>query len=223
MNIQQTHVSFTARNPEIRFADDIARRINKTYPRISSTIVTDFNNLEKHPDVELRIANKIYEFREQQDKLVRKALSFNNLNYKKISEIVTSLTKKFKAGNCIESTNLSLIAAKANNLKNISAAYIKHPNGTDYDHAVVLVNKDSKKPYVIDSWLGFADYVPNAIKRYQKEYSKYFDFGVMPSNAMIIEADEWQMLSYTLNHNRAQRVTKNLKKMFPELVIKKDP
>lgn len=223
MNIQQTHVSFTARNPEIRFADDIARKVNKTYPRISSTIIFGFNNIEQHPNVERRIANKIYEFRELRHKQIYKALRFNDLDYKKISKIVTSLTKKFKAGNCIESTNLSLIAAKANNLENVSTAYVKHPNGQEYDHAVVLVNKDSKKPYVIDSWLGFADYVPNAIKRYQKEYSKHFDFGVMPSDAMIIEADKWQMLSYTLNHNPAQRVAKNLKKMFPELVIKKDP
>lgn len=30
--------------------------------------------------------------------------------------------------------------------------------------------QNGTKPYIIDSWLGFADYVPNTIKRFQKEF-----------------------------------------------------
>lgn len=223
MLIQQNNISFTARNPEIRFADDLVRKINKTYPRISSTIVNDFNNIELYRDVEQRIANKIYELRDTQNKLMLNAIISGNNSYVNISKIVTGLTRKFKVGNCMESANLSLLAAKANRLDNVTTAYIKHPNGSDYDHAVVLVNKNSKKPYVIDSWLGFADYVPNAIKRYQNEYRQHFDFAAFPSEVMIVQPDKWNMFCYSLNHNPIEKVSKTLKKMFPELIIKKGP
>ena len=58
---------------------------------------------------------------------------------------------------------------------------------------------EEKKPYVIDAWFGFADYIPNAIKRYQKEYQKYFDL-----------PDEYEATMWAINYmrNNVEKVAK---------------
>ena len=82
---------------------------------------------------------------------------------------------------------LSFIAAKVNGLVNCKLSYLTYPRGYDYDHSVLLI--DDEKTYIIDSWLSFAGYVPNAIKRYQKEFNNFFDFKKARTQKMIIKED----------------------------------
>ena len=42
--LANNNIAFTSRKFEIRFADDIARRANKCYPRLSNTKVDGFTH-----------------------------------------------------------------------------------------------------------------------------------------------------------------------------------
>ena len=170
MNIGvQNNSTFSSRNPNIRFADNLVRKVNTEYPRISGTKVECFNNSEKFENVLGTICDKLEVIRCNIEKYHCKKTSKKN----KIKKILF-LIKNLKVGNCNESSLLSLVAAKINGIENCSLAYLVSPKGFDYDHSIVLVN--DKKPYIIDAWLGFVDYVPNAIKKYQKELFFNFDF-----------------------------------------------
>lgn len=65
------------------------------------------------------------------------------------------------------------------------------PHGHDaLDHSILLI-KNSNKPYIIDSWLGFADYVPNVLKSYNGVYNKHFELdNIDISNSSFINIDE---------------------------------
>lgn len=166
--INHSNQSFTSLNREIRFADDIARVVNKNYPRISSTRIEGLDHSEK-------FAQLI----ENSDSKMDYIRLITNINLKQTKnpiekiKIILNSIKTYKFGNCGESAELSLIAAKVNGIKDCSIRVVEHPDGYSYDHAVVYV-VNGKKPYIIDSWLGFADYVPNTIKRFQKEFRKTF-------------------------------------------------
>ena len=80
---------------------------------------------------------------------------------------------------------------------------------------------DDKKPYIIDSWLGFADYVPNAIQRYQKEFENFFDFRQAKTQEMIVKEDYYNVLTF-LNENFSKKDIRDLKKIVPNLILKKD-
>ena len=80
--------------------------------------------------------------------------------------------KKYKLGNCGESAQLAAIVAKINGIKDCHIAQICNHEAKDLDHSVLFVN--DKKPYIIDCWLGFADYAPNALNKYKTLYNKIF-------------------------------------------------
>ncbi len=43
MQVNTPHnINFQSKNKTIRFADDIARHVNKCYPRISTSLIDDF-------------------------------------------------------------------------------------------------------------------------------------------------------------------------------------
>ena len=162
------NLNFKSRNKTIRFADDIARHVNKCYPRISSSLTDDFVNICGFRNFKKRINRRTeqylrYEISEkfnEADNFIGKIIAF------------VKPVKKYKLGNCGESAQLSAIVSKVNGLKNCYVACLKKATGEDLDHSVLLVN--DKKPYIIDAWLGFADYLPNAFKRYKNEFSYHF-------------------------------------------------
>ena len=121
---------------------------------------------------------------------------------------------KSKVGNCHESAILAEIAAKTNGIRNCFVAQIKPHTGRmadTHDHAVLYVDS-FKRPYIIDAWLGFADYVPNAMERYRKEYSNFFDFEKFGTEKMFFD-----MLQAKTSVNGDAILA--LQKHLPEFVI----
>ena len=203
--------NFRSRNKTIRYADDIARRVNIIYPRISSTLFEDFNNVDKFRNLMSRLFDEINIMREYKLDLVYSAKS----TISKIGALIYPI-RMYHCGNCRESAQLAAIAAKVNGIKNCFLAGIYTSDGTSLDHGVAYV--DDKKPYIIDTWLGFADYVPNAINRYKSEYLHHFDAN--PNTKMkFVKKDS--SYDYFLNKELEQADLEKLRKYLPGLVIKK--
>ena len=216
MNIQlQRQPTFNARNSTIRFADDIVRKVNREYPRISATKIESFDSAKFFPYTMNNLWESIYDLR---NKVIKDFFSASNFG-KRISGILAPI-KKYKLGNCKESAQLSLIGAKVNGIKNCKICYLESPSGYNYDHAVVLVK--GKKPYIIDAWLGFADYVPKAIERYQKEFRNCFDFKEAKTEKMLVREDVGIIQNFLNNKTSSLESREIIKKTFPELILKKN-
>lgn len=207
------NTTFKSRNKTIRFADDIARRVNQCYPRISPTKVLSFKN-----------ANKFKKFLEDITSITNNSLRFfkgemydcTESFYDKIKAF-TSPVKHYKLGNCGESAQLAAIVAKTNGIKDCHLAHLCDANGEDLDHAVLFVN--DKKPYIIDSWLGIADYVPNMINRYKNEYYDIFELEKDDAITFASFSDD----EYTdfLKNDFSRKQINKLKKIYPNLFIKR--
>lgn len=203
--------NFTSLNKEIRFADDIARAVNRNYPRISSTRMECLEHSEEFAQLIENLDSKNDYIRI----LTNIKLKQTRNPIEKIKILLNSI-KNYRFGNCGESAELSLIAAKLNGIKDCSIRAVEHPDGYGYDHAVVYV-ENGKKPYIIDSWLGFADYVPNTIKRFQKEFRKNFWFELMENEQMTFQPTKISTIEKLL-----KRISPDeLKKLCPELFIRK--
>ena len=198
-------ISFNARNKQIRFADDIARKVNKEFPRISPSKIEGYKLAKKHENIIETFWNDLHCMRETIKTARRSPKMLQKI------ELLFKSIKEYKLGNCGESADLAVIIEKMNGIKNCYHAHLENPHGGDFDHAIVLV-KD-KKPYIIDSWLGFADYVDNAIKKYQTIYSKYFDFKNY-GHKMVIKVG-----NYTYNDAISPTELAKLKIDHPELLI----
>ena len=213
MNIQRIdNTPFQSRNQTIRFADDIARHVNKCYPRISSSLVEDYINIRAFRKFQKRLNRNT-------DNLLRADISdcFDDADnfIGKILAFVKPV-KKHKLGNCGESAQLSAIIARVNGLKNCYIASLLTTNGKNLDHSVLFVN--DKKPYVIDAWLGFADYVENAFIRYNNEYRHHFDIkkgDQMTFNELKNDYTE------VLNQDFSRTQINKIKKIFPEQFIRR--
>ena len=174
------NINFSARNKTIRRADDIARLVNREFPRVSATNLAGLKHVDSFKNCHQKLRRAIFDLRD----LMAKKFSLSN-NFEEMLDAVVEPIRLSKKGNCGESARLAFLAAQANGIKNCKVVGLIGPDYESYDHRVVLVN--DKKPYIIDSWLGFADYVPNAIKRYQKEYRHHFDFNEYNKEKMIID------------------------------------
>lgn len=210
MRISVDNTSFKSRNAEIRFADDLARRVNQAYPRLSSTLIEDLNNARRFPRVNRNLCDRIY--------LLRDIIHISVLKERDDVSCLRSMMnviKKYKMGNCAESACLSSIALEVNGIKVHHPAVIRSEFDDDLDHAVVLVPNNGK-PYIVDSWLGFADYVPKAFERYQKEFHNHFDFCLFGTDKMILKQAKIDVLYALKNVNQ-----KLLGNAFPELLKKR--
>jgi len=148
-----------------------------------------------------------------------KSIFIGNNFIKNIKNVVEPI-KRFKIGNCGESADLAAIAARVNGIKNISIASIRTPTGVPFDHAVLLVN--DKKPYIIDGWLGFADYIPNAINRYKKEFRNHFDFEKLQTEEMrVIPYDGVNFFNGFLNREFTKKEIEQIRNLYPEIIIEK--
>ena len=202
---------FTSRNRTIRYADDIARKVNKLYPALSTSRVTCYDDYALHPNLQDKISMlKIQFVRKMRDKLYDNAINFT----KKIEAFINPV-RLYKTANCGEKTHLASIMAKMNGIKNCRLAFLYNANGRDLDHTVLFV--DDKKPYIIDAWLGFADYVPNALQRYQQEYKQFFDIREGYSIGFATKFDDEFTHFFKKDFTKKQR--KEIRKVFPELVL----
>lgn len=211
MQIQNTNLNFSSRNATIRKADDLARKINKEFPRISDSLIQDYKHAKEFDALLIRLRNKRRQVRNC------KMGRFNNAPtyIKKILALIEPV-KKERFGNCAESAQIAAIAAKINGIENATVASLRTPSGDRFDHAVLLVR--DKNPYVIDPWLGFADYVPNAFEKYRGEYRHHFDFSDKYTDRMTLVASE-DDVSWFLRKNTKHTDIKDLKKRIPNLLV----
>lgn len=213
-NYTYRNINFTSKDRDIRTADDIARKVNKAYPRCSQSIIYDYPNADKFPAVVKRYTNKMIDLRNNQSDLSYDFYSSEDDVLEDL-KIQPYLVSKYRLGNCQESAELSALAAKINGITDFHLAYLDSTETGDLDHAVLLVNPD-KKPYIIDSWLGFADYVPKAIERYKSEYGYHFDLD--GSDFEKIEVDP----VFSSQVNKIKFVSqKKLQDAFPDLMLPK--
>ncbi|MBR5305214.1 MAG: hypothetical protein IKU37_10350 [Candidatus Gastranaerophilales bacterium] len=211
MQINRTKLNFTSRNADIRRADDLARKVNNEFPRISQTLIAGFKHTNEFDALCIQLNNKVRQVRNA------KSGKFDNVSgfLEKVSAMITPI-KAQKIGNCAESAQLAAIAAIANEIENATIASVKTPDGIHLDHAVLLVN--AKKPYIIDAWLGFADYIPEAIKKYKGVYSSHFDF-IDKSDSGIVFAPAKEKYSSFLRKPVSETDLKELKKRYPEFLL----
>jgi hypothetical protein len=204
---------FQSRNQTIRFADDIARHVNKCYPRISATMVNEFVNINAFRNLKKRLnadmGNKlraeISHYYDSADNFMEKILAF-------IKPI-----KKYKLGNCGESAQLAAIVAKINGIKDCHIAQICNHEAKDLDHSVLFVNE--KKPYIIDCWLGFADYAPNALNKYKTLYNKIFK--LKDNNQLTFYTNINDEYTDFLKDDFTRSQINKLRRIYSELYIKK--
>ena len=137
----------------------------------------------------------------------------------KIQAIIKPV-KHLKIGNCGESSLLSAIIAKTNGIKNCYPATIKSPYGDSFDHAVLYVADE--KPYIIDAWLGFADYLPEAIQRYTKDFHDNFDFEKFETEKMIFCSADYLYCFNFFEHNFTKSNISQIIQKYPNFLIKKN-
>lgn len=203
--------NFQSRNQTIRFADDIARRVNTCYPRLSSTTFIDLENSGKFKNSLDKLDDRINKMRMYKYDLFDYAKDVVGKSAALIYPI-----QRYHCGNCGESAHLSAIAAKLNGIRNCYPAMLITKEGKNLDHAVLLVK--GEKPYIIDSWLGFADYVPNAMIRFKSEFLQHFD--CEPNSKLELVRPPKSYDSF-LNRNFDEKDIEKLRTLMPEVVIKK--
>ena len=218
MEIQNyNNQTFTARNKTIRVADNIARRANFCYPRTSNTLLAGLNSAKdpKFKNLFINISAYIGAIR---------SLQFGNFMYannftKKLKSIVDPLISA-RVGNCSEIAELTTLIAKANGIKNAQMRNLITPDGQLIDHMVTYVADE--KPYIIDGWLGFADYENNAIKYYQKTCDKYFNFSQLGTNKILTkELSKNFRIPDFKNQKFTPKEIQILQQTYPEFIIKK--
>ena len=84
-----------------------------------------------------------------------------------------SLAKKYRMGNCGECTDVAIILGHNNKLHDMHEASVYTKDDKSLDHTVLYVDNNGK-PYIIDAWLGFADFLNNTIQKYRTIYSHHF-------------------------------------------------
>ena len=205
--------TFQSRNKTIRFADDISRRVNQCFPMVSSTKIKSFKSIKKFSKY-----CKCF----SQPKIILKRIQLNEL-YEECNSVPSKLIAivksaiKFKSGNCGEQTQLAAIVAQVNGIKDCHIANLCTTNGRDLDHSVLFVN--DKQPYIIDAWCGFADYVPNAITKYENEYGNIFKLRDKERMTFVASIED----SYTddLKENFSRGQLNKVLKLKPSMKIEK--
>ncbi len=211
-----TNTNFTSRNITIRQAEDIARRVNNAFPMQSSS---KFRIMKKEPEdcfTHLAFRNLNKQISLMRDYLIEKGK--NTPDFVKKFQIYTSSIRKNRVGNCAESATLTAVAAKANGIKGSYVATLASGN-KHIDHDVVLIN--AERPYIIDTWLGFADYEQNAIKRWQGEYRKFFKAEDSDMQNIRIVRHKDIGCPRTTDKELSTTEINKLKKLYPELILKK--
>jgi len=166
-------INFSAKKPQIRFADDLARKVSELFPACSLSRTNYWRNRAK--------VQKFFKGESKSFKIYQEAITTyseiiysNKKNYTKFNLLMDAI-EKYKLANCFERSLLALVMAKCAGLKNCSIKSLRGEYNSWLDHAILYV-ADKKNPYIIDPWLGFADYLPKAFERYNCEYRQFMPF-----------------------------------------------
>ena len=219
------NIYFGSRRPVIRKADDMVRRINQMFPMASSTKYLNKKNYYDHFPYRNRRDNITYIKLDSLRKncefnLVLERYGSKSSVFKKCSDLIDQI-KNLKVGNCGECSFLAKVFAECNGLKNIYRADL-YCGDEDIDHSVLFI--DDKKPYIIDPWLGFADYVPKAFERYVGEYFNFiFDEEEDDVEQYLLNFKKNAISVYNFSHGKFSKglITK-LTNKYPELLLKGD-
>ena len=206
-----TNTNFTSRNLTIRQAEEIGKRVNNAFPMQSSS---KFRAMRKDSDdifVHLAFKNLNKKIKLMRDYLIEKGEQTSD--FVKKFQIYTSSIRKNKVGNCAESATLTAVAAKANGIKGAYVATLASGN-KHIDHDVVFIN--AEKPYIIDTWLGFADYEQNAIKRWQGEYKKFLNAEDSDLRNIRVVRHKDIGCPRTTDKELTSAEINNLKELYPE-------
>ena len=189
------NLTFLSRNKTIRYADNIARAVSKKFPMVSTTKYMGLNRSYLYESSLLNLDTKLTCARTD----ICKLLASNNSGKNSLATIDNLIKKvlQYKLGNCGEYSDVCMLLAYLNNIKKVSTASLITKSCEDLDHCVLYV-ENGNKPYIIDAWLGFADYVPNAILKYKNLYSKYFPFGKITDNNLQFKKYKC-LIMHTLN------------------------
>jgi len=214
MQINSSNINFTSRNATIRYADDIARKINNVFPRVSQSRIYSYKKLENFGFLEFRLREQTRQIRNL------KSSRFDNAtnSFEKLCAFLNPI-KERKLGNCAESAQIAAISAKLNGVNDVYVAVLKTKGGRKLDHAVLYV-ENGKNPYIIDPWLGIADYVPKMFEKYISEYKEMLNICKYLKLSDIkfapIEEDAY---SRFLKKEITKEDTKKLLELYPQLLV----
>ena len=228
MNIQNQNynynINFSARNKEIRVADKIMRKAINAYPAFSTSRATYYSSVQKCPS----LINKISLLNRY---LHSKRITYQMADNDLLHQVLLG-TADIKVANCIEMARIQQAAFLANGYKDVQIVgldkkvkitknnKVKEKISDRVDHALLLINgvNRNKKPIVVDSWLGFVDYLDSALTRYDGIF--------MRGLRNISNGDETTKQRFTLRvYNEKMKLNDNLRNDLinnhPELIINK--
>ena len=217
MQINNSNTVFTSRNIAIRKADEIARRINATFPRVSSSHVFACKNIDKFGFLEFNLREKTRQLRNL------KSSKFNNTSssLQKLRAFLDPI-KERKIGNCGESAQIAAISAKINGINDAQIVSLRTKGGRKLDHAALYV-QNGESPYIIDPWVGSADYVPNMLTKYTSEYRNSLDIGEhLKAKDLKFSPYEDDTYSRFLKKEISEEDKKALTQLYPQLLIKQN-
>ena len=227
--------NFQSRNAQLRKLDNIVRTVNKEYPTIS---VNKYAHFYKAPDF-------VYKnfFGDLDDKFyhnVRCPLE-GIITLKGPLEYFRSATERLKThrlANCNELTDLANVIFAMNGIKTYKTTL--EPG---IDHVCLITHKDQSKSLkdisllcarnearqlhdiiVIDPWLNFADYAPNAVRKFENDYIKFLEQpGVRDFNFFNLKKlPEISFAPYIeANQMITPKVKEQLTREFPDLILNK--
>ncbi len=216
MQIQNTNLNFTSKNPVIRKGDDIARRINRVFPRISESRINNFENIDKFQFLKFNLREKTRQLRN---------IKSSKFDYaaKPVQKLLAFLdpVKERRIGNCAESAQIAAISAKLNGINDAQIMGLRTKGGKKLDHAILYV-ENGGKPYIIDPWIGRAGYVPDMLKAYTSEYRKALDIeqhlkaSYLKFTPLEFEGDVY---SRFLKKEISKEDRKLLLQLYPELLV----
>ena len=222
MNLDiKNNINFQARF-DIRKADDIARYVNELYPRVSGRKICSLDSYAcNKAALYYKCRGRVFAEYISKIRNVRKSsksiYKSNNSNFDKCVSYA-EVVKKEKAGNCGESAFLARMIAACNGIRNTKIVYLAS-NDVNLDHYAVYV--EDKKPYIIDSWLGIADYVPNVLDKLKSEYRKLAGIGEFTADSSLNFKESHG--NYITNDEMvfSEELVNQLIEKYPDLVLKR--
>ena len=172
MKVNNENLTFKARCPQIRFAQDVSLMVKREFPHIAPTRVgvmvdsfgerhpEQYSNWQKCPiacrqaifkNLKNKAEQKIYNMLLWFDK-IRFDLGFYNCKYstpKNEKDIVNALNnllqmKNGKLANCHENAKAGMTILKMNGVENAQVVQLKM-NDQPFDHCVCVFNKDGSE------------------------------------------------------------------------------
>lgn len=219
--------SFQSRSPEIRFAEDVMRRVNREFLCISPSKLSDrFLELSASRDVSSKYGRYIRSLglRNTHLRNFRSIWSTNPFGY--LCDVMKDV-QYHRIGNCGELATIGKAALLSNGLPALKATLCVYKGDMRYgvlDHSMDIVNLEGfpiwsrplfmgKRSYVVDLWRGIVDYSSNAFKMYESEYGRALqpDADGAPKTLGISLEDNFPMDKRAVNFVQSQ---------YPALVIK---